>query len=41
MSNSQTKICQNCKKEFIIEPEDFEFYEKIKVPTPTFVATPN
>lgn len=29
-------ICQNCKKEFTIEPEDFGFYEKIKVPPPTF-----
>ncbi len=34
---SQTKNCQNCKKDFIIEPEDFNFYEKIKVPAPTFV----
>ncbi len=33
---SQTKICQNCKKEFVIEPDDFAFYEKIKVPAPTF-----
>lgn len=28
--------CQNCKKDFIIEPDDFLFYEKIKVPPPTF-----
>lgn len=34
--NSQTKQCQNCKKDFIIEPDDFLFYEKIKVPPPTF-----
>ncbi len=43
--NSETRIhsqssgptaCQNCKKEFKIEPEDFKFYEKIKVPPPTF-----
>jgi hypothetical protein len=34
--NSQTKICQNCKKDFTIESEDFDFYEKIKVPAPTF-----
>jgi hypothetical protein len=43
--NSETKIhstssvsttCQNCKKDFTIEPEDFKFYEKIKVPAPTF-----
>ena len=33
---SETKICQNCKKDFIIEPDDFGFYEKIKVPPPTF-----
>ena len=33
---SQTKTCQNCKKDFIIEPDDFSFYEKIKVPPPTF-----
>jgi hypothetical protein len=33
---SKTKICQNCKKEFVIEPDDFNFYEKIKVPPPTF-----
>ena len=33
---SETKICQNCKNDFIIEPEDFNFYEKMKVPAPTF-----
>jgi len=33
---SETKICQNCKKDFTIEPDDFGFYEKIKVPPPTF-----
>ncbi|MFA7000178.1 MAG: hypothetical protein WC241_03635 [Candidatus Paceibacterota bacterium] len=33
---SETKNCQNCKKDFIIEPDDFSFYEKIKVPPPTF-----
>lgn len=33
---AQTKNCQNCKKDFIIEPDDFLFYEKIKVPPPTF-----
>ncbi|MDD5146558.1 MAG: hypothetical protein PHN39_02360 [Candidatus Pacebacteria bacterium] len=30
------KICQNCKSEFAIEPEDFDFYEKIEVPPPTW-----
>lgn len=33
---SETKNCQSCKKDFVIEPEDFGFYEKIKVPPPTF-----
>ena len=32
----QTKPCQNCKKEFVIDSEDFSFYEKMKVPAPTF-----
>ncbi len=32
----ETKNCQNCKNDFTIEPEDFSFYEKIKVPPPTF-----
>ena len=34
--NSETKNCQNCKKDFTIESDDFGFYEKIKVPPPTF-----
>ena len=34
--NSQNKVCQNCKIEFTIEPEDFEFYKKVGVPAPTF-----
>jgi len=32
----EIKNCQNCKKDFTIEPDDFGFYEKIKVPPPTF-----
>ena len=36
MNDSKTKNCQNCKSEFQIEPEDFEFYKKIDVPEPTF-----
>ncbi len=32
----ETRKCQNCKEEFVIGPEDFHFYEKIKVPPPTF-----
>src|SRR3989344_2387591 len=34
----ETKICQNCKQQFTIEPEDFQFYEKIKVPAPTWCS---
>jgi len=34
--NPETKICQNCKTNFVIEPEDFQFYKKIGVPPPTF-----
>jgi hypothetical protein len=37
-TEAQTKNCQNCKKDFIIEPDDFGFYEKIKVPAPTFCS---
>ena len=37
MSNiSESRICQNCKQNFIIELDDFLFYEKIKVPPPTW-----
>jgi hypothetical protein len=32
----ETKNCQNCEKDFTIESEDFNFYEKIKVPPPTW-----
>ena len=34
--NSEIKQCKNCHNEFTVEPEDFLFYEKIKVPVPTF-----
>lgn len=34
--HSEIKTCQNCKKDFTIEVEDFNFYEKIKVPPPTW-----
>ena len=33
---SQNMVCQNCRNNFVIDPEDFNFYEKIKVPPPTF-----
>ncbi len=34
--NQETRKCQNCHKDFTIEPDDFGFYEKINVPPPTF-----
>ncbi len=34
--NKETRNCQNCKQDFTIEPEDFEFYKKIEVPPPTW-----
>ena len=36
MKESEIRNCQNCKTDFRIETEDFNFYEKIKVPPPTF-----
>jgi len=33
---SQNIVCQNCKTSFVIEPDDFGFYERIKVPPPTW-----
>jgi len=33
---SENRVCQNCHRSFIIEPDDFSFYEKIKVPPPTW-----
>jgi len=35
---SQNVVCHNCKKDFTIEPDDFGFYEKIKVPPPTLCS---
>ncbi len=35
-NQSETKICQSCKKDFTIESEDFGFYEQIKVPPPVW-----
>jgi len=32
----ETRDCQSCKGQFVIEPDDFAFYEKIKVPPPTW-----
>ena len=32
----EIKNCQNCKKDFTVESEDFKFFEKMKVPPPGF-----
>ena len=32
----ETHNCQNCKKTFIIEADDFSFYERMKVPLPAW-----
>ena len=34
--NQETKTCQNCKSEFIIDASDFDFYTQIQVPPPTW-----
>ncbi len=35
---SGTRNCQNCKQTFVIEPDDFGFYEKMQVPPPTWCS---
>lgn len=32
----ESKNCQSCKKDFVVEAEDFDFYEKMQVPAPTW-----
>jgi hypothetical protein len=32
----KNRNCQNCTNEFTLDQEDFNFYEKMKVPAPTF-----
>lgn len=34
----ESVICQNCKRNFVIEPEDLDFYSKLKVSPPTFCS---
>ncbi len=33
---AETRACANCKNPFVIEPDDFSFYQRIKVPPPTW-----
>lgn len=32
----ETRVCQNCGNTFVIDASDFDFYEKIHVPPPTW-----
>jgi hypothetical protein len=32
----ENRNCQNCKKDFVIDEDDFSFYKKMQVPPPTF-----
>lgn len=34
----ENRICQNCKRNFTIEEEDFNFYEKMKAPAPNYCS---
>lgn len=34
--NPETRSCQNCKQQFVIDAADFDFYAKISVPPPTW-----
>ncbi len=32
--NSETKICEKCKQNFVIEPDDYAYYERLDLPLP-------
>ncbi|MEK7180761.1 MAG: hypothetical protein AAB738_00285 [Patescibacteria group bacterium] len=34
--DTETRTCQNCKQNFVIESDDFAFYKKVEVPAPTW-----
>jgi len=36
--DSEARQCKNCSQSFVIEPDDFGFYEKIGVPAPKFCS---
>jgi hypothetical protein len=36
--NNENRQCQNCQQQFVIESDDFGFYEKMQVPAPTFCS---
>ena len=37
--NHENRICQNCETSFFVFADDLSFYEKMKVPAPTFCPT--
>lgn len=37
--NTETRTCASCQASFTIEPEDFAFYQKMQVPSPTWCPT--
>jgi hypothetical protein len=37
-SSGQAKQCQNCKNDFVIEPDDFSFYDKFDLPSPVMCS---
>jgi hypothetical protein len=39
MTEAKIKNCQNCKNQFAIESADFNFYQMMKIPPPTFCST--
>ena len=34
--DAESRNCAKCKSQFVVEPEDFDFYTKISVPPPTW-----
>src|SRR6476620_7091816 len=32
----ELRTCQDCQKEFVLESDDFSFFERMSVPPPTF-----
>ncbi len=34
--NAEERNCQNCKSQFAVEADDFDFYKKVEVPPPTW-----
>ena len=38
MAKSEVKQCQNCKQDFVIEPDDFALYAQLDLPLPTLCA---